>query len=38
MGTWLGAMSPKLRYLIGHVSEVVEVRGQNIIIVTIRPL
>ena len=38
MALWLPSMSMKQRYLIGHVSKVVEDRREKIIIFTTRPL
>ena len=38
MGTWLSAMSPKLRYLIGYVSGIIDVRKKRIIVFINRPL
>ena len=38
MGLWLSSISCKLRYLLGHISEVVDVRKEKIIVFTNRPL
>ena len=38
MGIWLCSMSPKLRYLLGHITQVVDERKEKIIVFTNRPL